>query len=53
MDIASSYNNRGSVYKDLGDLQNAKQYYEKALGIRTEKLPPDRIAIASAYHKLG
>ena len=29
--VAMSYNNLGSVHKDLGDLQQAKQYYEKAL----------------------
>ena len=31
--VATSYNNLGSVYKAMGELQLAKHYYEKAMGI--------------------
>ena len=48
-----SYNNLGTVRLDLGDFQEAKQYYEKALNIRTEQLGSNHVGVAMCYDNLG
>ena len=34
VDVASSYNNLGAVYRATGELDQDKDYYERALAIR-------------------
>ena len=38
VDVATSYNNLGTVYSKTGDLEKAEEYYEWALKIIKEKL---------------
>ena len=51
--LVTIYHNLGGVHQDLGDLQQAKQYYEKALKIRTEKLGSNHVDVARSYNNLG
>ena len=53
VEVARSYNNLGRVHQDLGDLQQAKQYHEKALNIRTEQLGSNHVDLATSYKNLG
>ena len=45
VDVASSYNSLGALHKDLGDLQQAKQYYERALDIKIKQLGQDPVDV--------
>ena len=42
-DVAITYDNLSVVHKDLGDLQQAKQYHERALAICTKQLEANHI----------
>ena len=42
-----------STYNDMGDYQQAKKYYERALSIKLNKLGPDHVGVASLYHNMG
>ena len=42
-----------STYHDMGDDQQAKGYYERALLILLNKLGPDHIDVAGTYHNMG
>ncbi|XP_022778206.1 uncharacterized protein LOC111319731 isoform X1 [Stylophora pistillata] len=46
VDVASTYENLGNVHCNLGELNQAKEFYDRALGIRLKKL-------ASTYGNLG
>jgi tetratricopeptide (TPR) repeat protein len=41
------------VYYKKGDLEKAKDYYERALEIRKEQLGPNHVNVASSYICLG
>ena len=43
----------GCVQRDLGDLERAKEYHERALAIRLKRFGPDHADVASSYHHLG
>ena len=43
----------GILHKDLGDHQQAKEYYERALSIKLNKLGPDHVDVAKTYHNMG
>ena len=47
------YNNLGVVQRDLGNLQQAEEYCERALDIRLKRLGPEHVDIASTYINLG
>ena len=53
VDVASSYNNLGNVQRDLGDLEQAKEQYDRALTIRIKRLGADHVDVARTYNKLG
>jgi len=42
-----------TVLSDLGDLKQAKEYHERALAIRLQKLGPDHVDVASSYNNLA
>ena len=42
LDVARFYNNLGALYREMGDLELAKEYLERALAIRLKKLGPAR-----------
>ena len=43
----------GNLHHDLGDYRQAKEYYERALSIRLNKLGSDHVHDARTYHVLG
>ena len=51
--VAISYNNIGSVCRDTGDLEKAKEYYQLALKIGKEQLGPNHAHVAAFYNNLG
>ena len=52
-DEAMCYVFLGSVSHDLGELEQAKEYHERALRIRLKKLGPDHLDVAMCYNTLG
>jgi len=50
---AQCYFDLGTVHEDLGDLKQAKQYYERALTICLQKLGPDHVDVATCQNNLG
>ena len=49
-DVASTYNCLGIVHRHLGELEQAKEYYDRALAIRLKKLDPDHVDVAIVYN---
>ena len=43
----------GNLHYNLGEHQQAKEYYERALSIELNKLGPDHVNVARAYHNMG
>ena len=52
-ETATSYNNIGSVYDDIGDYDSALEYYQKALRIFESVLGVDHPATATSYNNIG
>ena len=52
-DEAVCYINLGTVHHDLGDLEQAKENYERALTFCLKKLDPDHLNVATCYNNLG
>ena len=50
---ATSYNNVGSVYDNLGDYDKALEYTSKALAIRKKVLGAEHLDTASSYNNIG
>ena len=42
-----------SIYKDLGDLEQAKEYQQRALAIALDKLGPEHVDVATSYNNLA
>ena len=53
VEVATSYNNLGTVYRVTGDLEKAKECHELALKIQKEKLGPNHYHVATSYNNLG
>ena len=53
VDVAKTYHNMGILHYDLGEHQQAKEYYERALSIKLNKLGPDHVNVARMYHNMG
>ena len=53
VDVVNSYNNLGSVHKNLGHLSQAKDYHDRALAVRLKKLRLDRTKVAAACNNSG
>ena len=53
VDVATSFNNLGTVYSDTGDLDKAKEYHERALEIQKEQLGANHVDVARSYINLG
>jgi len=51
--VAECYSNLATVHHTLGDLEKAKEYQERALTIRLEKLGPDHLHVATYYSNLA
>ena len=53
VDVARTYHNMGTLHHDLGDHQQAKEYYERALSIQLKKLGADHVDVARTYYNMG
>ena len=53
VDVARTYHNMGNLHCNLGDHQQAKEYYERALSIQLNKLGPEHVAVARTSRLLG
>jgi tetratricopeptide (TPR) repeat protein len=53
LDLAWTYNNIGCLYDDMGDMQRALKYQEKAYKIRRESLPSTHPDLATSLNNLG
>ena len=51
--VARFYHNMGLLHRLLGDYQQAKEYYERTLSMRLNKLGPDHVDVAHTYHIMG
>ena len=52
--LATTYSNLGIVYRNLGELERAKEYHILAIEIQKEKLGPQHVALlATIYSNLG
>jgi tetratricopeptide (TPR) repeat protein len=52
-ELATIYNNLGSLYSDKGDSRRAEEYYLKCLSIWQEVLPANHPNLALIYNNLG
>jgi tetratricopeptide (TPR) repeat protein len=53
IDKALSYHHIGWAKKDKGEYKEALSYYEKALEIRQQSLPPNHPNLAASYNNIG
>ena len=51
--LATTYSNLGIVYRNLGELERAKEYHILAMEIEKEKLGPQHVGLATTYSNLG
>ena len=52
-DVVNAYGFIGTVYHSLGDLQQAKEYHNRALTIGLNKFGPEHVDVAESYNNLG
>ena len=48
-----SYSNLASIYQDLGDIEQAKKYQQRALDIKVDKLGPEHVNVGTIYNNLA
>ncbi|XP_066030788.1 uncharacterized protein [Pocillopora verrucosa] len=53
LDVADCYNNLGTLHSDLGETDEAKDCYMRALKIRLKQLGPENVDVARSYNNLG
>ena len=53
VDVATTYNNLGSVHMQLGDFKTAKEYHKHALTTFLKKLGAEDVDVATSYNHLG
>ena len=51
--VAHIYRNLGTLHCHLGNNQQAKEYYERALSLQVNELGPDHVEVAWTYHNMG
>ena len=52
-DTASFYSNRGVLHSELGETDEAKESYKRALEIQLKNLGPEHVDVAKSYNNLG
>nr|XP_058968598.1 uncharacterized protein LOC131795048 [Pocillopora verrucosa] len=52
-DVVNAYGFIGTVHHSLGDLQQAKEYHNRALTIGLKKFGPEHVDVAESYNNLG
>ena len=53
IDVATSYNNLGLVYKAMGELEPAKDYHQRSIEIYINVLGPNHMCVGTSYNNLG
>ena len=53
VDVAASYTTLSAIYKDLWDLEKAKECQQTALEIQIEKLGGEHVTVAKSYSNLA
>ena len=53
VDVVESYHNLASIYEALWDLEQAKEYKQRALEMQLEKLSPEHVNAAGSYHNFA
>ena len=53
LEEAKINHNIACTYNNMGDNQQAKEYYERALSIQLNKLGPDHVDVARTYKNMG
>ena len=53
VDVAAFYNKLGVVHHQLGDLNQANDYHDRALAIMLKKHGPENVNVAASYNDLG
>ena len=53
LEEAGIIHNMGILHKHLGEHQQAKEHYERALSIQLKKLGIDHVDVACTYHNMG
>ena len=53
VNVATSYKNLASIYLHLGDFEQAKEYQQRALEIRMDKLGPEHVNVAISYYNFA
>ena len=51
--VATSYNNLGLEYQAVGESEQAKDYHQRAVDIRINKLGPNHVDVATSYNNLA
>ena len=51
--MALIYNEIGLLHDEQGDYASALMYYQKALDIRQQELPPDHFSLSVSYNNIG
>ena len=51
--FATSYYNFASIYKGLGDVEQAEEYPQRALEIQVDKLGPEHVNVTTNYFNLA
>ena len=52
-DVTYIYHWLGVIHKAIGDHDQAKEYYERALSVQLNKLGPHHVDVAKTYHNMG
>ena len=52
-DVTYIYHWLGVIHKAIGDHDQAKKYYERALSVQLNKLGPHHVDVAKTYHNMG
>ena len=50
VDVTASYSYLGLVHRQLGDLDQVKDYHDRALAIMLKELGPDHVNVAASYN---
>ena len=53
VNVAASYHNLASLNQALCDLEQAKEYKQRALAMQLEKLGPEHVNVAGSYHNFA
>ena len=53
LEEAGIIHNMGILHKHLGEHQQAKEYYGRALSIQLKKVGPDHVDVACTYYNMG